>query len=116
MSDYMDKGRTISRNYYSKLLITLSEVIVERRRGKLTKNVLFLKNNAARHKPHVAMQINHNVGFELLKHPTFSPDLADYNDVFLQLKRGLILGIPSFNEEVKEVVEAGFQSNIELFF
>ena len=76
MIDFLDKGRTITGDYYSTLLTTLREKIKMKRRGKLFKGVLFLQDNAPTHKSHVAMLKIRDLGFELLEHPPYSPDLA----------------------------------------
>ena len=66
MIDFLDKGRTITGDYYLTLLTTLRETIKEKRRGKLSKGVLFLQDNAPAHKSHVAMQKFRDLEFELL--------------------------------------------------
>lgn len=55
MIDILDKGRTISGNYYLTLLITAREKIVERKGEKLSKVILPLQTN-------VAMQIIRDLG------------------------------------------------------
>ena len=79
MIDFLVQGRTITGDYYSTLLTTLREKIEEKRRGKLSKGVLFLQDNAPAHKSHVAMQKIRDLGFELLEHPPYSPDLVPSN-------------------------------------
>ena len=39
--DYLPKGQTINTEYYSSLLVQLKDILKEKRRGKLTKAVLF---------------------------------------------------------------------------
>jgi len=48
--DYLPKGQTINAEYYSSLLVQLKDILKEKRRGKLTKVVLFLHDNAAAHR------------------------------------------------------------------
>jgi len=48
--DYLPKGQTINVEYYSSLLVQLKEI----RRGKVTKGVLFLHDNAPAHRVPVA--------------------------------------------------------------
>jgi len=44
--DYLPKGQTINTEYYSSLLVQLKDILKEKRRGKFTKVVLFLHDNA----------------------------------------------------------------------
>lgn len=117
MIDFLDKGRTITGDYYSTLLTTLRDKIKEKRRGKLSKGVLFLQDNAPAHKSHVVMQKIRDLGLELLEHPPYSPDLApsDYY-LFPQLKKSLKGRKFSSNEEVIEAVEVWFAEQEETFF
>ena len=43
---YLPKGQTINAEYYSSLLVQLKDILKEKRRGKVTKGVLFLHDNA----------------------------------------------------------------------
>jgi hypothetical protein len=43
---YLPKGQTINAEYYPSLLVQLKNILKEKRRGKFTKGVLFLHNNA----------------------------------------------------------------------
>ena len=68
------KGQTINGTYYASLT-QLWEKIKNKRRGKLTKGVLFHQDNAPVHKSVIAIAAIHNCGFKLIEHP-HSPDLA----------------------------------------
>ena len=48
--DYLPKGQTINAGYYSFLLAQLKDILKERRRGKVTKGVLLLHDNAPAHR------------------------------------------------------------------
>jgi len=48
--DYFPKGQTINAEYYSSLLVQLKDTLKEKRRGKFTKEVLFLHDNATAHR------------------------------------------------------------------
>ena len=74
--DYLQKGQTINGTYYAPLLTQLWEKIKIKRRGKLTKGVLFHQDIAPVHKPVIAMAAIHDCGFKLIEHPPYSPDLA----------------------------------------
>ena len=74
--DYLQKGQMINGTYryYASLLMQLREKI--KRHRKLTKSVLFHKDNAPVHKSVIAMAAIHDCGFKLIEHPPYSPDLA----------------------------------------
>jgi hypothetical protein len=44
--DYLPKGQTINAEYYSSRLVQLKDILKEKRRGKITKWVWFLHDNA----------------------------------------------------------------------
>ena len=48
--DYLQKGQTNSADYYSSLLVQLKGILRDKRRGKITKLVLFLHDNAPAHR------------------------------------------------------------------
>jgi hypothetical protein len=48
--NYLPKGQTINAEYYSSLLVQLKEILKEKCRGKITKRVLFLHDNAPSHR------------------------------------------------------------------
>ena len=48
--DYLSKDQTINAEYCSSLLVQLKEILKEKRRGKITKHVLFLHDNAPAHR------------------------------------------------------------------
>ena len=47
--DYPPKGQTINVEYYSSLLEQLKDILMEKRRRKVTKRVLFLHDNTPAH-------------------------------------------------------------------
>ena len=47
--DYLPKGQTVNAEYYSSLLVQLKDILKEKCRGKFTKGVLFLHDNAPAH-------------------------------------------------------------------
>jgi len=86
--DYLPKGQTINGKYYLSMLVQLKDILKEKRRGKFTKVVLFLHDNAP---PHRALKTQNKLaylGFQCLDHPPYSPDVApsDYR-LFYGLKK-----------------------------
>jgi len=82
--DYLPKGQTINVEYYPSLLVQLKEILKEKRRGKVTKGVLFLHDNAPAHR---ALATQKKLAY-LCFHPLYSPNLAplDYH-LFPGLKK-----------------------------
>jgi len=86
--DYLPKGQTINAECYSFLLVKLKDILKEKRRGKVTKRVLFLHDNAPTHRALATQKKLAYLGFQCLDHPPCAPDLApsDYQ-LFPGLKK-----------------------------
>ena len=86
--DYLPKGQTINADYYLSLLVQLKDILKEKRRGKLTKGVLLLHDNAPAHRALATQKKLAYLGFQWLDQPPYSPDLApsDYH-LFPGLKK-----------------------------
>jgi len=72
----MPQKTTITGQTYANTITALREAIKEKRRGKLSADVLLPHDNAPVHmsaKSQVAIQ---KCGFHQLNHPPYSPDLA----------------------------------------
>jgi len=69
--DYLPKGQTIKAEYYSSLLVQLKEIWKEKCRGKITKGVLFLHDNAPSHRALATQKKLAYLGFQcvLIIHP-----------------------------------------------
>ena len=72
----LPNGQTINAEYYSSLLVQLKDILKEKRRGKVTKRVLFLHDNALAHRARATRKELAYLGFQCLDHPPYSPDLA----------------------------------------
>lgn len=83
--DYLEKGKTINSDYYMVLLDRL-----KKRPHMKKKKVIFHQDNAPCHKSIKTMTKFNELGFQLLPHPPYSPDLApsDYW-LFADLKKML---------------------------
>ena len=68
--------------------LSLCHILEEKRRGKFTKGVLFLYDNAPAHRAFATQKKLAYLGFQWLNHPPYSPDLApsDYH-LFPGLKK-----------------------------
>jgi len=67
--DCLSKGQTINAEYYSTLLGLLKDILKEKRRGKVTKGVLFLHDNAPAHRTLATQKKLAYLGFHCLDHP-----------------------------------------------
>ena len=86
--DYLPKGQIINAEYYLSLLVQLKDILKEKHRGKVTKGVLFLRNNAPAHRSLATQKKLAYLGFKYLDHPPYSRDLppSDYH-LFPGLKK-----------------------------
>ncbi|EYB97676.1 hypothetical protein Y032_0138g2052 [Ancylostoma ceylanicum] len=115
--DYLKENATITGHYYANLLFQLREAIKEKRRGKVTRGILLLQDNAPVHRSKVAVAATRACGFELLTHPPYIPDLAP-SDYFLfgNLKQHLRGTRFRDENELKSGVESFFDSCDKNFF
>ncbi|UYV79087.1 hypothetical protein LAZ67_17001077 [Cordylochernes scorpioides] len=83
--DFLKKGQTITGNYYANLVKQLREAIKEKRRGMLSRKIVYHQDNAPSHRSLQAMAAIYDSGFELLPRAPYSPDLAtsDFHLYFL---------------------------------
>ena len=117
LTDYSEKGKTVSGTYYAGLIHKLREVIKEKRRGKLTQGVLLHHDNSPVHTSHVATATMHDCGFELHSHPPYSPDLAppDFH-LFRHLKESLCGQAFEDDEDVTVAVNEWIEERDQNFF
>ena len=106
MLDFLVKKSTITVAYYANLLDQLRTLICEKRWGKLSKGILFQQDNARVHTCKIAMDAVERNRYELIPHPTYSPDLAPSNYfLFPNLKKDIRGRHLRSNEEVVAAVE-----------
>lgn len=109
--DYLEDQRTINSQYYSDMLENkVKPAIRTKRRGLLTKGVILLQDNARPHTAQLTQEMLTKLGWEVLPHPPYSPDLAP-SDFFLfgPLKEALRGKKFGSNEEVKIHVQNWFR-------
>ena len=106
----LEKGKTINGEYYSELLDRFDINLKQKRPHWAKKKVLFHQDNARVHTCVVTMPKIHKLGYELLPHPAYSPDLApcDYF-LFPNLKKWLGGRRFGSNEEVITETNAYFE-------
>ena len=119
MIDYFQNGKPISGQYYADELVRLRQSIKEKRRGKLTKGVLLLHDNATVHTRRTLVTNNsaRNCGLEILEHPACSPDLAP-SDFYLfpNMKKELRGEQFASDDEVMDAVEDFFKGKEKDYF
>jgi histone-lysine N-methyltransferase SETMAR len=107
--DYLEKGKTITREYYSNLLTRLDEKIHEKSSGLQKKKLIFHQDSACAHKCVLAVGKLRDLHYELLEHPTYSPDLAPSDFcLFPKLKLFLAGQRFSLNQDAIAAVEGYF--------
>lgn len=106
--DYLEKGKTVTGEYYVNLLDRLDEEIRKRRPGS-KKKIIFHQDNAPAYKSVLAMGKLRDLKYEVLEHPPYSLDLApsDFH-LFPNLKKFMSGKHFSSNEEAIAAVEGYF--------
>ncbi|GBP33533.1 Mariner Mos1 transposase [Eumeta japonica] len=79
-SRYKSRHRSLWRQFFG--IVKAREAVVQKRRGKLLRGVLFLQDNASVHTARVSRQALKDTGFSEIDHSPYSPDLAP-SDYFL---------------------------------
>lgn len=117
MTDYLEKGATINKEYYSEELKQLREELKRKHRGKLSKGVLLLQDNAPPHTAQLSVTTASQSGFELLHHPAYSPDLAPSDFYLFPLLKESLRGKKfENNEDVIGAVESFLDEKDPDFF
>lgn len=116
--DFLERNHTVTGQHYSdQLEEQLHPSIRSKRRGLLSKGVLLQHDNARAHTANVTSSTITKLGWEVLVHPPYSPDLApsDYH-LFGPLKDHL--GGMKFDtdDDVKNAVQNWLHIMPETFF
>jgi histone-lysine N-methyltransferase SETMAR len=114
----LERGTTVNSVGYSEMLSTgLKPAIRIKRRGLLSSGVLLLHDNARPHTAIHTLQTLVKLGFTVLEHPAYSPDLApsDYH-LFGPLKEALRGRRFTSDKEVKEAVHEWLAAQPKTFF
>lgn len=74
--DWLPKGDTINSQYYIACLERLRNTVKKDRRGKLTRGILLLQDNAPPHTSNLTTAALHDLNFAAIAHPPYSPDLS----------------------------------------
>ena len=118
LEDFLEKGSTINSASYCDLLANrLKPAIRTKRQGLLSKKVLLQHDNARPHVAKATIETINKLGFEVLEHPAYSPDLApsDYH-LFAPLKDALRGRKFSSDESVQKAVHQWLCDQPKTFF
>ncbi|UYV69974.1 hypothetical protein LAZ67_7001357 [Cordylochernes scorpioides] len=115
--DFLNKGQTITGNYYANFVKQLRDAFKEKRRGKLSRKIVYHQDNAPSYRSLQAMAAIYDSGFELLPHAPYSPDLSpsDFH-LFPHLKRSLSGIHFRSDEDVIDAVTSFFETLETSFF
>ncbi|KAJ4440810.1 hypothetical protein ANN_10656 [Periplaneta americana] len=112
-----------SHNSRLSLCVKLRDAIEKKRRGKLRRKVLSYQDNAPSEKSLVVMAAVLTAGFELSKHPFYSPDLASSDFRLISKLKEYLRGkkfstnnevMQSLNQWFAEVGQLLFQEAVEM--
>lgn len=115
--DFHPKGHNINAQTYCSTLKRLKQEIHRKRPDRNVDDVHLLHDNARPHVAHVVSDQIASWGWQVLKHPPYSPDLApsDYH-LFGPLKRGLAGQHFDSDDEVKAAVRQWLRDQPASFF
>ncbi|UYV63656.1 hypothetical protein LAZ67_2005198 [Cordylochernes scorpioides] len=104
--------RSMNSDLYCDILVNkLKPGIRNKRRGKLSEGVLFLHDNARPHTSCKTVSTIIKLGFEVLEHPAYSPDLAPSDYLFFGLLKKELKGKRfDSDEDVQKVVQNFFHT------
>jgi hypothetical protein len=119
LKHYQEKGETFNSVRYSTMLEENLKPAVRscHRRGLLSKGVPLLHDNARPHTAAATVNTTQKVKFEIMNHPSYSPDHAPSNcHVFGMLKEALNGQRFHSDIEVKDTVHFWLQQQPKTFF
>lgn len=103
--EFLERGETINAARYCETMKKLRRAIKNKRRGMLTTGISLLHDNARPHTARATQELLTSFGWDVLNHPSHSPDLApsDYH-LFTKLKE--YLGGKHFSDDDEVKIEA----------
>ncbi|GFU53497.1 histone-lysine N-methyltransferase SETMAR [Trichonephila clavipes] len=114
---FLPRGQTINAAGYCETLRKLRRAIQNKRRGFLSKGVVFLHDNARPHTENVTKTLLRGFGWDVFYHPPYCPDLApSYFHLFLHLKSFLAGKHFNNDKELKENVSNWLKTQAATFY
>ena len=114
---FLERGNTVNSENYCELLTQVKKDIKNKRRGLPSRGVILLQDNARPHTAARTLAKIEDLGWKLLTHPPYSPDLApsDFH-LFGPLKESM-KGIHfQTDEEVKAAVSNWLRTQSTEFY
>src|SRR3954469_8691334 len=105
--DFLERNHTVTGQHYSdQLEEQLHPSIRSKRRGLLSKGVVLQHNNVRAHTANVTSSTSTKLGWEVLVHPPYSPDLATSDNHLLGPLKDHLRGMKfDTNDDVKNAVQ-----------
>lgn len=116
--EFLESGKTITKEVYSAQLQRVAEQLTKKQPALVNrKGVLFHQDNARPHTAKMTLEVISALGWELLPHPPYSPDVApsDYH-LFLSMDNYMRNRQFKTREEVTNAVAQFFESQEKDFF
>ena len=82
LAEFLEPGQTITTACYVHTLHKLRRALRDKRPGR---NIIILHGNARPHAAHLTSEAIAKMGWEVLPHPSYSPDLAPSDYIFSDL-------------------------------
>ena len=117
MTDSLPRGKTVTSEYYSNLLIKLRRTMSTTRKLRRNDQLLLLQDNAPAHKARNTMNTCLDLNIRILPHPPYSPDLAP-SDFFLfpSMKKHIKGKRFDTDDDVLEAAEDWLMSENRVFY
>ncbi|GFT99242.1 mariner Mos1 transposase [Trichonephila clavipes] len=114
---FLPRSQTNNAAVHCEILRKLRRAIQNKRRGFLSKGVVFLHDNARPHTENVMKTLLRGFGWDVFDHPPYSPDLApsDFH-LFLHLKSFLAGKHLNNDKELKENVFNWLKTQAATFY
>lgn len=116
--EFLPKGQTVTAELYSMQLDRVHQSLLQKQPGLVNrKRVIFLQDNARPHVAKVTLNKINVLGWELLPHPPYSPDMSptDYH-LFLALQNYMTNKKYQNQVEIEEQVANFFASKNKTFY
>lgn len=116
LMDWLPQGTTVNSRVYCDTLTRLRRRIQQRRKGKWSKGVLLQHDNARPHTSNATTAKLTSLGFVVVPHPPYSPDLAPSDYALFDNMKDALRGKRFDNDELQEAVREWVRSTPKQWF
>ena len=116
--ELLKNGQTVTAEVYIQQLTRVQEQLIKKRPALINfKRVTFLHDNARPHTAKITQEFLDKLGWDVLSHPPYSPDIApsDYH-LFRSLEHFIRNKKYTSKEEVKNALTSFFDSKLRPFY